>query len=275
MKTTSKTGSGKKTTSGTKEWADSNVNCYYGCSNNCRYCYAKMMAIRFKRETEYTWMAMEPNYGAINKNYKKRKGRVMFPSSHDITPESLEGCLIVLKKLLKAGNRVLITTKPNPECILEIIRLGKYRTQLGKYKDLIQFRFTITSISENTLKFWEPNAPSFKERMDSLLMAYMKGFKTSVSIEPFLDRDPTNLIRKVAPYCTESIWLGKMNYIRVNGIPMEEKEYYDKIKSISSWINIQKIVEKIRTLPENIKSKVRLKDSIVNMYHKRGLEVKI
>lgn len=39
----------QKITLGTKEWADSNVNCYLGCSNNCRYCYAKKMAIRFNR----------------------------------------------------------------------------------------------------------------------------------------------------------------------------------------------------------------------------------
>ena len=37
-----------KITLGTKEWADSNVNCYFGCSNNCKYCYAKKMAIRFQ-----------------------------------------------------------------------------------------------------------------------------------------------------------------------------------------------------------------------------------
>ena len=36
-------------TTGTHEWCDSNVNCYYGCSRNCRYCYARHMAIRFKR----------------------------------------------------------------------------------------------------------------------------------------------------------------------------------------------------------------------------------
>jgi len=42
------------------------------------------MSIRFKRKTEYTWAIMEPNQKAIDKGYAKRKGRVMFPTSHDI-----------------------------------------------------------------------------------------------------------------------------------------------------------------------------------------------
>jgi DNA repair photolyase len=33
----------RKITSGTREWADYNVNCVAGCYNNCRYCYAKVM----------------------------------------------------------------------------------------------------------------------------------------------------------------------------------------------------------------------------------------
>lgn len=37
------------TTQGTKEWASSNINLFYGCANNCMYCYAKKMALRFGR----------------------------------------------------------------------------------------------------------------------------------------------------------------------------------------------------------------------------------
>ena len=56
----------RKITSGTKEWADNNINIVFGCENNCRYCYAKKMAIRFERKTEETWKVMEPNFKAIN-----------------------------------------------------------------------------------------------------------------------------------------------------------------------------------------------------------------
>ena len=40
---------------GTQEWAASNVNIQDGCEHDCRYCYAKTMAIRFKRATPISW----------------------------------------------------------------------------------------------------------------------------------------------------------------------------------------------------------------------------
>jgi len=238
---------------GVGEWADSSVNCYYGCSNNCAYCYAKRMAIRFGRiENPEEWKNMKPNWDAINKGYGKREGRVMFPTSHDITIESYENCLIVLKKLLDAGNEVLITTKPN------ITVISKLCAYLERYKEQIQFRFTITSDNDEILKHFEPNAPDFNQRYLSLVLAHGFNYKTSVSIEPFLDKDPYNLIRKVAPFCTESIWVGKLNY--------EKREF-------NSWENVQQVVEHLKLLPLTTRLKLRLKDSIREMYKKAGMKV--
>lgn len=62
------------------------------------------MDIRFNRKTEQNWSTMIPNKKSITKKYLKRIGRVMFPTSHDITKESVDNCLIVLKKLLAAQN---------------------------------------------------------------------------------------------------------------------------------------------------------------------------
>lgn len=249
----------RKITQGTKEWASSNVNLYSGCENDCRYCYAKKMAIRFGRKTEENWSEMELNIDAITKGYRKRKGRIMFPTSHDITPESLYYCIIVLKKLLNVGNTVLITTKPNLWCVYSILN------QLEQYKTQIQFRFTITSINDYRLRFWEPNAPKFGERLQSLELAYRKGFKTSISIEPFLDKDPIPLIIKINPFVNETIWIGKMNYIKANKILPEEKKYYDFQREICSRSNIKKIISDLQKLPEDIRNKIRLKDSIRNM----------
>lgn len=248
-----------KITSGTKEWADSNVNCYFGCSNDCRYCYAKKMAIRFKRKTEKNWKVMIPNERVINRNFKKRQGRVMFPSSHDITPTSLNTCIIVLKRLLKAGNEVLITTKPNLSCIKKIC------DYFFKFKSLIQFRFTITSFNNDLLKFWESNAPKFEERLESLKYAYNSNYKTSVSIEPYLDRNPIPLIKKLVPFITESIWLGKMNYIRRNNFQENEGKYYNKIRENYSINNIIHLLWELKQIAD---CKIKLKDSIILLLSK-------
>ena len=176
----------------------------------------------------------------------------MFPTSHDITEESLDNCIITLEKLLKAGNEVLITTKPNYFCIFTLCNL------LNEYKNQIQFRFTITSIDSKTLDKWEPNAPGFLERMDSLAYAYGLGYKTSVSIEPFLDLNPIPLIKELSPYCTESIWLGKLNYMK---------------SKFNTYYNIKDIIRRLKFLPERTKKLLRIKDSIQNLL-KCGVYIK-
>jgi len=88
------------------------------------------------------------------------------------------------------GNEVLVTTKPNFSTIKKIV------SRFNRYHERMQFRFTITSLEDSLLKFWEPNAPLFQERMNSLKFAFNKNFRTSVSIEPFLDYYPvsTNIL---------------------------------------------------------------------------------
>ena len=243
-------------TKGVAEWADSSVNCYYGCSNDCTYCYAKRMALRFDRiQSEDEWKYMRPNEKAINKGYKKRKGRIMFPTSHDITVTSYSNCIFVLKKLLKAGNEVLITTKPDWDLIEEL------KDVLLKYKDQILFRFTITSFSDKILGRYESKAPNYEDRYISVFDAWEEGWKTSISIEPFLDKDPTYLITRFFSHeehgfdiITDTIWLGLMSGV----VPKELKENYTKE-------NLEIIIGKIKKLPERIRNKIRLKDSIRNL----------
>ena len=257
----------KKITSGTGEWANSNVNLYNGCSNGCPYCYAMKMALRFERIASYQeWLEMKPNKRAIEKKYGKRNGRIMFPTSHDITPETYPACIGVLKKLLDAGNEVLITTKPSLTVITKMMR------DLEVYKDQVQFRFTITSMDSKLLAFFEPHAPPFKERMLALSLAFICGFKTSISIEPNLERDPFLLIKKVAPYVTESIWFGIMTQISRTIWP-EEISYYNYIREINEIENLQKIFTSFKYLPVEIREKIRIKDTIRNLFERKGLEV--
>jgi len=244
-------------TSGTKEWASSNVNIYRGCSNNCKYCYAKLMAVRFKRKTLTNWKTMEVDKKALYRRYKLRNGRIMFPSSHDITddPEVISNCIHVLRKMLSSGNTVLITTKPRLIAIKRICR------ELNGFKNQILFRFTITSINDELLQFWEECAPTFSERISALKHAYYKGFKTSISIEPFLDDTPLPVVNSVMDFVTDTIWVGKMNHIRKNGLTIKEKQQYKRIRNISSFQNIKKFLPELFETTDMI----RLKDSIRNM----------
>lgn len=213
-------------TTGTREWADSNVNCVTGCAHDCVYCYARKMAIRFKHATPETWKNMVVRRHDVNKQYGKRQGRIMFPTSHDLVPSdpSFYSCMQVLTKLLAAGNDVLITTKPCMETVSFI------RSSFKDVREQIQFRFTITSMDDSVLARWEPNAPRFKERLHAMQMATYYKFATSVSIEPVLDSSieaVRALVNKLLPWCTGSIWIGVMNHVR-DPPPLTAAELYQE-----------------------------------------------
>lgn len=211
------------------------------------------MAKRFGRCDEDNWKNMIIREKMVNKKFTKYNGRVMFPSSHDIVdiPEIKNACYTVIEKLLKSNNELLITTKPSLKITKEIIEKFK------KYKSHMQFRFTITSTDNELLSFWEKNAPSFEERIDSLILAYKQGFKTSVSIEPFLDFEPQHLVYKIAPYVTESIWIGPMNYITRSGISEEDTPKYEELRKNIDVQNLQNIYTELKDFPL-----IRFKDSM-------------
>ncbi len=186
----------------------SNVNIQDGCEHDCRYCYAKTMAIRFKRMTAETWATPRIRTRDVEKGFMRRSGRIMFPTSHDITEKNLDACLTVLTRMLVPGNEVLIVSKPHLPCIQRLcLKLGPFRSQ-------IVFRFSIGSANSTTLGFWEPGAPAFTERLACLKTAYLQDFATSVSCEPMLDNRIERVVDAVHPFVSDSIWIGKINRLR-------------------------------------------------------------
>lgn len=215
-------------TSGTKEWAKRNVNCVNGCVNNCGYCYAAQMAVRFKRKTRDTWKNMTIRRSAVLKRYHKVDGTIMFPTSHDLVPgeqgnNTFGACMWVLGKMLRAGNDVLIVTKPRLEAV-------RYMCEhFSHYKQQIVFRFTITSMNDDVLKEWEPGAPSFVERVAALEHAFDAGFKTSISCEPALCSvdDIATMIGLLQYNITDSFWIGTMNHKR-GPVQLDPREIYER-----------------------------------------------
>ena len=206
---------------GTKEWANKTLNLLNGCHNNCKYCFGRENAIRFHRKTTKDWREEVLNKSAFAKKFAKRGGTIMFPSTHDITQDHLTECIVYLKKMLEAGNRVLIVTKPDLACVKPMC------DELEAYKDQILYRFTIGSRDDAVLKFWEPDAPNYATRAASVQYAFWAGYNTSLSCEPMLDQRIDLVIEDLRRYITDSIWIGKMNKLRgrlsVNGFKHDEE----------------------------------------------------
>ena len=148
---------GGKKAFGTREWAAVNVNIQTGCEHDCLYCYAKCMGIRFGRTATGKWKTPRLRRNMVEKGYRKRRGTIMFPTTHDITQANLDACLVVLKKMLAAGNDLLVVSKPHLECVKRLCN------ELDAYKNRILFRFTIGSADATVLSFWEPHAPAYVE----------------------------------------------------------------------------------------------------------------
>ena len=242
-------------TQGTKEWSPNTFNIAKGCKYGCRYCYAWAQTRRFKKSKQAkVWTAMELRTQLVKKKTYKlyNDGRVMYPSWHDIVarPQHIrDECLNALGKLLAAGNQVLVTTKPSLNVVKEI------HERFQKDSKHFEFRFTITSTDTRLLRFWEPCAPSFEERMEALRFAYEKGYRTSVSCEPFLDADPRGVVEAVNPFTTGEIWVGIMNYIQVD-VRKKVRSYYDDVREHYELENLRRIYTDLRG-----HEKVRWKDS--------------
>jgi hypothetical protein len=104
---------------GAGEWAMVSYNIAVGCPHNCIYCYARGNARHFN------WIpSLEdwPNMRLIPERVAEAADKfcgtsVMYPSTHDITPEILPQALQTLRGLLGGGNSVLFVSKPHLEVI--------------------------------------------------------------------------------------------------------------------------------------------------------------
>jgi len=195
--------------SGTREWAVAEINCCIGCSYNCRYCYARLAALKNGSIAEpEAWVRSRIDHQATAAGHPRYPGQVMFPTAHDIDAHNLDASIQVIGNLLAAGNRVLIVSKPSLFCIERLC------DRFYDERDRLLFRFTITARDDAMLAFWEPGAPVYRERLQALEFACNQDFATSVSIEPMLDGpDIEGLVADCTPYTTHSIWIGKMNKI--------------------------------------------------------------
>ena len=64
------------------------------------------------------------------------------------------------------------------------------------------------------------------------------------------------LVSRVEPYCSEYIWIGKMNYIQRNNLTDYEQEYYEKVRENYSLEHLEEIFLNLKENP-----KIRFKDS--------------
>lgn len=248
---------------GVFEWAGHSENLYVGCMNDCRYCYARAMAVRFKRKTVCGWCEMELRGDRLDREkYPKRSGVIMFPTAHDIFPgEIAENCGRYIRLMVRGGNRVLVVTKARLEAVDYLTRF------LSSVKERVHFRFTIGAMHDHVFDYWEPGASKYNERLSSLRLAYGRGYETSVSMEPLLEWDCLmGVVLDVLPSVTDTIWIGLMRSPaqRVVRVPGDYALYQGLMHDQRD--------EAVLQMYSNLKgiAKIRFKDSVMDVVS-RGL----
>ena len=250
---------------GAGEWAKVSYNIAVGCPHNCNYCYARGNARHFN------WIpSLEdwPNMRLIPERVAEAADKfcgtsVMYPSTHDITPEILPQALQTLRGLLGGGNSVLFVSKPHLEVIEAICR------EMPAHKAQLQFRFTIGSGNPDTCALWEPGAPGPNERIAALRHAFELGYQTSVSMEPMLEDNAAMcaLVDRVTPFVMGTVWLGKLN----GGVPLyiqAKPGIKEALRTVRAGQSDELILALHDRLAQN--PKVRWKDSIKEVLRKHG-----
>lgn len=244
---------------GVSEWAPYSYNIGTGCVCDCVYGYCCGITIDMARKdgkvflrTDWPKEQIKPWKVNIDQQVDDW---VMFPSMHDISEKYLPYYIRTLENILKAGNRVLITTKAR------LLSIQAICSRFPQYKEQILFRITIGSMNANVCKFWEPGAPSPQERMEALQYACQNGFQTSVSAEPMLEsyKEAITLYETLVPYLTDTIWFGKMSEINKR-VDMSNPAYARAaamIEEFQSDQNIRQLYIALKGRP-----KIMWKDSV-------------
>ena len=250
---------------GTHQWADQTINILRGCECGCLYCFAAARAYRFHEKKPGQWSIEILSEKQFTKKVPNKARLTMFPSTHNISPnEHLPECEQKIQEILNTGSQILIVLKPWKPVVESIC------TNFEAYKEQIIFRFTIGSADNATLKFWEPGAPAYDERLDALRYAFEHGFSTSISCEPFLDNNIDQVIADTRAFVTDSIWVGTMNQgrarIKVNGHWTPEVEArYNELMAWYSDENMNALYNRYKDDPL-----IRWKESIAKVVGTKG-----
>lgn len=241
---------------GTREWASHSANCISGCAHGCLYCYALSNARRFGTHPG-PWT--DEVVRLPTRKIGKKRGVVMCPSTHDLTPANAETTIPFLRSLLEVGNKVLVTTKPHPDVIRAIVR------DLAAYRDQVMFRFTVGCLDDLRLARWEPGAPSMRQRAEAFGVATKSGWRTSISMEPLLCLsvgETTTAVDSFVITGASEVWIGLLNRgesrLRANGHwTPENARMLTAIEWAWSEDDVRDLVARLADVPQ-----VRWKESI-------------
>jgi DNA repair photolyase len=247
-----------------------------GCSNDCLYCHQKYRhCIRQKKEN---WNIITLNEKNFNINWENKiTGLLQLNNTSDFIYKNrgnLLNYIRVIKKALSAFDEVQITTKADYRFISCLF------SELLGHPDIhkLHIYFTITSEDDAVLEIFEPNAPNYQSRIESLELAFKMGVQTSLLIEPCLT-NPISIINTCESFVSKNIWIGKMNYMTQirNSIlvPEDKKHYFDELKIFykDNWDTIRSKVNSLNNPKIHWKNESSIKNERKGVIKYKTLDI--
>ena len=186
---------------------DYTINPYIGCEHSCTYCYARFIR-RFTghREEWGQFVDVKINAPSLLQHEigKKKVGRIWMSGLGDsYQPLEKEHTLTrrCLEILSKPGWPVTIQTKSS--LVLRDIELVR------KFSGL-EVTLSIATADEKIRQLFEPNSPSLKERIETLLKLHSQGIRTSAMIAPMLP-EVEGLVDQLRGK-VDNVLIDRMNY---------------------------------------------------------------
>ncbi|UCD12885.1 MAG: radical SAM protein [Thermoplasmatales archaeon] len=187
--------------------SDYTINPYIGCEHGCTYCYARFMK-RFTGHSEDWGSFVDVKINAerlLKREIKKKKiGKVWISGMCDpYQPlekkyELTKSCLEVL-----SNEAWLVTIQTKSPLVLRDIHL------LKRFDD-IEVGLSITTADEDIRKIFESNAPSVKQRIETLENLYSEGIKVFAMVAPVLPK-VEGIVAQLSGK-VDYVLIDKMNY---------------------------------------------------------------
>ena len=192
------------------EWTDYCINHYIGCVHGCTYCYARKMHEAFWQGRWGKFQEVKPVLNALDlleRDLRRRKpGTVLLSSMCDPYPPAEKRLRLtrrILEKLLDTDFHVLVLTKSS---------LAWWDIDILQGHENVELGVTLTTLSEQQAKRYEPRASPPEDRLHVLEIAHEFGVKTFVSIEPWIPgvTDPWAIVQRCR--FVDRFIIGALNY---------------------------------------------------------------
>ncbi len=226
-----------------REYSELAVNIATGCVHGCRYCYAPSIRRTSREKFKNNIIPRKDFFKKFERDLQDMsrlgdKRRVLLCFMTDCyQPQLADKTRRCLELFKEYDINFQVLTKDGVNAIKDF----------DLYKKGDAYASTIVFSQENYRKYYEPDACTIDERMESLKIAHKKGIETWISLEPVLYPEQALKIIDMTKDYTDHYKIGKVSNFKYEG---------------SENINWYKFVNELRKKLDSLNKSYYIKESL-------------